>query len=76
MTELHESDAMICRSCGYEERASEGYPCTSCGTFICLMCMFRGVVLCRECADVLGKPQPQRPRPPGAPAPPDGVAGA
>ena len=26
---------MICRACGNEERASEGYPCVTCGTFIC-----------------------------------------
>jgi hypothetical protein len=49
MTELKEHDGMICRSCGREERASEGYPCAGCGTFICLMCTFRGVVLCGKC---------------------------
>jgi hypothetical protein len=43
------TDAMACRACGREERASEGYPCASCGTFICLICMFRGVTLCQEC---------------------------
>jgi hypothetical protein len=47
--ERHEKDAMNCRACGREERASEGYPCTNCGTFICLICTFRGVTLCREC---------------------------
>ena len=41
---------MGCRACGQEERASEGYPCSNCGTFICLICTFRGVTLCRECA--------------------------
>jgi hypothetical protein len=46
-----EKDAMICRACGREERASEGYPCERCGTFICLICTFRGVVLCRQCAE-------------------------
>lgn len=50
MTELRERDAMICRSCGQEERASEGYPCKDCGTFICIMCVFKGVVLCSRCA--------------------------
>ena len=50
MTELRERDAMICRSCGQEERASEGYPCKDCGTFICIMCVFKGVVLCERCA--------------------------
>src|SRR6266851_10482266 len=30
MTESREKDAMICRACGNEERASEGYPCASC----------------------------------------------
>ena len=49
-----EKDAMVCRSCGNEERASEGYPCTECGTFICVMCSFRGVMKCRKCAE--GKP--------------------
>jgi len=51
MAELHEKDAMICRSCGNEERASEGYPCASCGTFICVMCSIRGVLRCLNCAD-------------------------
>ena len=46
-----EHDAMRCRACGREERASEGYPCTSCGTFICLICSFRGVTLCAKCAE-------------------------
>ena len=48
---LRERDAMICRSCKNEERASEGYPCSNCGTFICLICTFRGVIYCRSCAD-------------------------
>jgi hypothetical protein len=43
------SDQMVCRSCGRPERASEGYPCERCGTFICLMCSFRGVTMCRDC---------------------------
>lgn len=46
---MTETDAMICRACGREERASEGYPCQGCGTFICLMCNIKGVVLCRAC---------------------------
>ena len=41
---------MVCRACGREERASEGYPCADCGTFICLICNFRGVMYCRACA--------------------------
>lgn len=49
MTALREHDAMICRSCGNEERASEGYPCKDCGTFICIMCVFKGVVRCERC---------------------------
>jgi hypothetical protein len=49
MPEIHEYDAMTCRACGREERASEGYPCAKCGTFICVICNFRGVTLCREC---------------------------
>ncbi len=47
--ELHEHDAMTCRSCGNEERASEGYPCVDCGTFICVVCNLRGVTRCRDC---------------------------
>jgi hypothetical protein len=48
---LRERDAMICRSCSNEERASEGYPCDDCGTFICIICTFRGVVTCRKCEE-------------------------
>ena len=47
---VKEHDGMACRACGQEERASEGYPCSNCGAFICLICTFRGVTLCRECA--------------------------
>ena len=52
MTGLQERDAMVCRSCGREERASEGYPCKDCGTFICIMCVFKGVVRCERCAGI------------------------
>lgn len=48
---LRERDAMICRSCSNEERASEGYPCDDCGTFICIICTFRGIVTCRKCEE-------------------------
>jgi hypothetical protein len=40
---------MACRACGNEERASEGYPCADCGTFVCLLCTFKGVTLCANC---------------------------
>jgi len=40
---------MICRSCGNEERASEGYPCVDCNTFICVICDLRGIIRCRDC---------------------------
>jgi hypothetical protein len=50
MADINEHDAMTCRACGREERASEGYPCASCGTFICLICSFRGVTLCQDCS--------------------------
>ena len=46
-----EVDMMVCRACGNEERASEGYPCNSCGTFICLVCVMRGVTFCRTCQE-------------------------
>jgi hypothetical protein len=49
MAEINEHDAMECRACGREERASEGYPCAGCGTFICLICFFRGVDRCGPC---------------------------
>jgi len=52
MTELKERDMMICRACGNEERASEGYPCLDCGTFICIMCNFKGVTLCKVCKEL------------------------
>ncbi len=58
--DLRERDAMLCRSCGNEERASEGYPCASCGTFVCIICSFRGVTLCKKCAE-------DRPEPPLTP---------
>jgi len=50
-TVLKERDAMICRACGNEERASEGYPCSDCGTFICIICTLKGVVRCRACEE-------------------------
>jgi hypothetical protein len=46
---IQEHDAMMCRSCGNEERASEGYPCVDCGTFICVICDMRGITRCRSC---------------------------
>lgn len=46
-----ERDAMICRACGNEERASEGYPCSVCGTFICVICTLKGVVRCSTCEE-------------------------
>ena len=57
MSALRERDAMICRSCGQEERASEGYPCKDCGTFICIMCVFKGVVQCSRCVAESGGAQ-------------------
>ncbi|HEX9581200.1 MAG TPA: hypothetical protein VF970_08880 [Gemmatimonadales bacterium] len=55
-----EVDSMVCRACGKEERASEGYPCSECGTFICLICNMRGVTLCKACAEKAG-PTPASP---------------
>ncbi len=51
-----ETDLMVCRACGNEERASEGYPCDGCGTFICLICNLRGVTLCKACQDKAAPP--------------------
>ena len=58
MAEIHERDAMVCRGCGREERASEGYPCQECVTFLCLICTFRGVTLCQACAAKAAGPAP------------------
>lgn len=46
---MTERDTMVCRSCGKEERASEGYPCEDCGTFVCQICTMRGVTRCASC---------------------------
>lgn len=54
--ELQERDAMLCRACEREERASEGYPCDGCGTFICTICMLRGVTRCAKCAAAIAAP--------------------
>ena len=56
---MTEVDSMVCRACGNEERASEGYPCDGCGTFICVICNMRGVVLCRECQAKEGAAPPE-----------------
>ena len=61
MTEIREKDAMGCRACGREERASEGYPCANCGTFICLICTFRGVTLCKACQAAPGQGEEGKP---------------
>ena len=61
-----EQDMMVCRSCGNEERASEGYPCQSCGTFICLICDNRGITHCKACRQKLGMPEPANLPPPAA----------
>jgi len=55
---MTERDMMICRSCGNEERASEGYPCAECGTFVCLICDTRGIRFCRACREKLKMPEP------------------
>lgn len=49
MTKIEETDMMVCRSCGNQERASEGYPCQGCGTFLCIICSNQGIVLCKAC---------------------------
>ena len=59
-----EVDMMVCRSCENQERASEGSPCDDCGTFVCLICGFRGITLCKACREKRGLPAP-----PNLPAP-------
>jgi len=49
MIDQQEGDSMVCRACGRDARASEGYPCKDCGTFICIRCNFRGVQRCKAC---------------------------
>jgi hypothetical protein len=48
------SDQTICSACGGQERASEGYPCQMCGTFICVICNMKGVTLCKKCEGKAG----------------------
>jgi hypothetical protein len=55
---MAEVDMMVCRSCGNEERASEGYPCEDCGTFVCLICDNRGITLCKSCRQKRGLSEP------------------
>jgi hypothetical protein len=69
-SKLKEHDAMVCRSCGNEERASEGYPCADCGTFICLICTFRGVTRCKACEAKATSAAAAPPLPPPAGTPP------
>ena len=58
--DLKERDAMVCRACGNQERASEGYPCAGCGTFICIICTFRGVTMCKKCSEAGAAAPPAR----------------
>ncbi len=60
---MSERDSMVCRACGKEERASEGYPCERCGTFICQVCSLRGVTMCAKCAAEEGADAPSRDEP-------------
>lgn len=60
MSATRERDVMACRACGNEERASEGYPCAGCGTFICVICDLKGVTRCRAC-DAAAVPAPAEP---------------
>ncbi len=66
---MPELDMMVCRSCGNEERASEGYPCDECGTFICLICEFRGITVCKACREKKGMSEPANLPPPAKPRP-------
>lgn len=61
MTQLKEHDAMVCRACGNEERASEGYPCTGCGTFLCVICNMKGITMCTACRAAAAPPAAGQP---------------
>lgn len=65
---MGERDMMVCRSCSNEERASEGYPCNECGTFICLICDTRGITFCKNCRAKKGMPEPSNLPPRATPA--------
>jgi hypothetical protein len=64
MAEMQEHDLMVCRACGREERASEGYPCENCGTFICQICSMRGVTRCKNCAALKAEGEAAKATPP------------
>ena len=53
-----EMERIRCRYCGNEDRASEGYPCEGCGTFICILCSIRGITMCRACEKQQGMQAP------------------
>ncbi len=57
------TDRILCTACGEEARASEGYPCATCGGFVCVRCSLRGVVNCRRCEPVPAAPAPPPPGP-------------
>ena len=63
MAEMRERDAMVCRACAKEERASEGYPCSECSRFICNMCNMRGVLRCEDCSRRAGATPAKAPAP-------------
>ena len=48
---MAETDAARCSACARVERASEGYPCSGCGKFICVLCNLRGVIFCKTCTE-------------------------
>ena len=60
MSKIEEVDMRVCRSCGNQERASEGYPCQGCGTFLCSICSNQGIVLCKACTEKGVVPSPPR----------------
>ena len=55
---LEETERISFRYCGQDDRASEGYPCKVCGTFICIVCSIRGITMCRECEKTGGQQAP------------------
>ncbi len=63
MTKIEEIDMMVCPSCDTPERAPQGYPSQACGTFLCIICTNRGMVVCKECRakGVIGSPPPEGP---------------
>jgi len=48
MTKIEEVDMMVCAPAATRSVLPR-VPLPNCGTFLCIMCSNRGIVLCKEC---------------------------